>query len=305
MKLFYMPGASSLAVHIVLEWSKVPYETVRMDRRSIKAEDYLALNPSGSVPLLVDGDFALTENVAILVYLAELHPHLQLLGDGSIRSRAEVMRWLGFLNSDVHKAFRPIFYPERYLPGSEFAQDLAEMARVHVREYLRRLDAQLEDGREWLTGERSIADAYLFVMLRWAIGAKVGLQGLANLSRFARRLHDDEGVHAALEMEEGLSPRQGKVPAPIEVLRQFEAMLRADGSATLTAEIVGTVEYREGDGPALELRRGLVGVDVMRMDSVLSWVDENYRGEAAMPLPNFMRYVSDGAIRLAASPQRP
>lgn len=299
MNLFYMPGASSLAVHIVLEWSGAPYETVRMDRRSIKAEDYLALNPSGGVPLLVDGDFVLSENVAILVYLAELHPHARLLGDGSLRSRAEVMRWLGFLSSDVHKAFRPIFYPERYLPGGEFAQRLGAMARGHVRDHLRRLDAQLE-GREWLTGERSIADAYLFVILRWAIGTKIELQGFANLSRFVRCLHEDEGVHAALAMEEGLAARPDSPPDPNEVLGRIEAKLHADGSATLTAEVVGTVEYREGDGPALELRRGLFEVGVTRMDTVLSWVDENYRGEAAMPLPNFMRYVGDGAIRLAA-----
>lgn len=299
MNLFYMPGASSLADHIVLEWSGAKYQTVRMDRRSIKGDDFLALNPSGSVPLLVDGDFALTENVAILVYLAELHPHARLLGDRSPRSRAEVMRWLGFLNSDVHKAFRPIFYPERYLRGGEFAQPLAATARGHVRDHLRRLDAQLE-GREWLTGERSIADAYLFVMLRWAIGTKVGLHGFANLSLFVRRLHDDEGVHAALATEEGLAPRRDDSPVPSEVLRRIEAGLHARGSAALTAEVVGAVEYREGEGPALELRRGLVEVDVTRMDTVLSWVDENYRGEAAMPLPNFMRYVDDGAIRLAA-----
>jgi glutathione S-transferase len=299
MKLFYMPGASSLADHIVLEWSGARYEAIRMNRRSIRAEDFLALNPVGNVPLLVDGDFALTENVAILVYLAEMHPHAGLLGGGSIRSRAEVMRWLGFLNSDVHKAFRPIFYPERILQGSEFAQQLAATARGHVREYLQRLDAQLE-GRDWLTGERSIADAYLFVMLRWAIGTKVGLQGLANLSRFVRRMHEDDGVHVALATEEGLGARRDSPPVPIEILRRFEAGLQADGVATLTAEIVGTVEYREGDGPALELRRGLVEVDVTRMDTVLSWFDENYRGEAAMPLPNFMRYVGDGAIRLAA-----
>jgi glutathione S-transferase len=299
MNLFYMPGASSLADHIVLEWSGAQYETVRMDRRSIKAEDYLALNPSGSVPLLVDGDFVLTENVAILVYLAELHPHARLLGDGSPRSRAEVMRWLGFLNSDVHKAFRPIFYPERYLQGGEFAQHLAETARGHIRDYLRRLDARIE-GREWLTGERSIADAYLFVMLRWAIGTKVGLYGFANLSRFVRRLHDDEGVHAALAMEEGLASRGDGRPDIGEVLRRVEARFGENGLATLMAEVVGTVEYREGEGPAFEVRRGLVEVELTRLDTVLSWVDENYRGEAAMPLPNFMRYVGDGAIRVDA-----
>ena len=92
MKLFYMRGAGSLADHIVLEWSGEAYETVRMDRVGIKTPEYLALNPTGVVPLLVDGDLALTENVAILGYLSDLHPQLQLAGDGSPRSRAEAPR---------------------------------------------------------------------------------------------------------------------------------------------------------------------------------------------------------------------
>lgn len=297
MKLFYMPGASALADHIVLEWSGQPYETVRMDRRSIKTPEYLALNPTGTVPLLVHGDFTLTENVAILGYLADLHPQLQLAGDGSPRARAEVIRWLGFLNSDVHKAFRPIFFPERYLPDDGQAARLAATARSHVREYLARLDAQLA-GRAWLTGQRSIADAYHFVMLRWAIGTKVGLHGFDHLTAFVRRMHADEGVHAALVMEEGLAPRtQHARSAPDQLIRLNER-IRDNLATTLTAEVVGMVEYSEGDGPELEVRRGLVQVEVARMDTVFSWQDENYRAQAAIPFQNFSRYVSNGAIRL-------
>lgn len=292
-----MPGASALADHIVLEWSGQAYEAVRMDRRSIKAPEYLALNPTGVVPLLVHGDFALTENVAILGYLADLHPHLQLAGDGSPRSRAEVMRWLGFLNSDVHKAFRPIFFPERYLPDDGLGAQLAATARGHVREYLARLDAQLA-GREWLTGRRSIADAYLFVMLRWAIGTKVGLHGLENLTAFVRRMHADEGVHTALVIEEGLAPRTERAHSALDQLTRLSERIRDNLATTLRGEVVGTVAYSEGDGPALEVRRGLVEIEVARMDTVFSWQDENYRGQAAIPFQNFSRYVCDGAIRL-------
>lgn len=297
MKLFYMPGASALADHIVLEWSGQPYETVRMDRHSIKTPQYLALNPTGTVPLLVDGDFTLTENVAILGYLADLHPHLQLAGDGSPRARAEVMRWLGFLNSDVHKAFRPIFFPERYLPDDGQAARLAATAGSHVREYLARLDAQLA-GRAWLTGQRSIADAYHFVMLRWAIGTKVGLHGFDHLTAFVRRMHADEGVHAALVMEEGLAPRTQHARSAPDQLMRLNERIRDNLATTLAAEVVGVVEYSEGDGPELEVRRGLVQVEVARMDTVFSWQDENYRAQAAIPFQNFSRYVSNGAIRL-------
>lgn len=200
MKLYHMPGACSLADLIVLEWLEAPHEAVRMTLQTLKSPEYLAINPGGTVPLLVHGDFALTENVAILGYLADLQPVAQLLGDGSARQRAEVMRWLGFLNSDVHKAFKPIFTPQRFLPDVEQSVPLADNARIHVREYLERLDEQLE-GRDWLTGRRSVADAYLFVILRWAAAKHVDLVGLDNLAAFALRMNSDAGVQSALEAE--------------------------------------------------------------------------------------------------------
>lgn len=202
MKLYYYPGACALADHIVLEWIGATYDLVEMNRTSVKSPDYLALNPNGNVPLLRHGDFLLTENVAILVYLAELHPEAQLLGDGTPRGRAEVLRWLAFLNSDVHGAFKPIFSPLRYLPDETRTADVVDAARVRVREFLVILDAQLE-GRDWIAGTRSIADPYLFVVTRWAMAKNVDMNGLDNLARFVERMFADAGVQAALEAEEG------------------------------------------------------------------------------------------------------
>lgn len=144
----------------------------------------------------------MTENVAILGYLADLQPQAKLLGDGTPRSRAEVMRWLAFLNSDVHKAFKPIFTPGRFLKDPAAAAELGANARLHVREYLERLDARL-DQRDWLTGTRSVADPYLFVVLRWSVSKKVDMSGLANLDRFLTRMYTDRGVRAAVLAEEG------------------------------------------------------------------------------------------------------
>lgn len=200
MKLFHMHGACSLADLIVLQWVGAPHETITMDAESVRSSGYLALNAGGTVPMLLDDGFSLTENVAILGYLADLHPGAGLLGNGSLRERAETMRWLAFLNSDVHKAFNPIFTPGRFLPETAFVEELAANARVHVREYLERLDAQLE-GRDWLTGARSIADPYLFVVWRWAVGKDVELDGLHNLLRFVDRMNADAGVQQALATE--------------------------------------------------------------------------------------------------------
>ena len=205
MKLYYFPGACSLADHIALEWAGVEHVAVRMSRETIKSEEYLAINPNGTVPLLVDDDFALTENAAILGYIGEQRPEAALLGDGTPRGRAEVTRWLAFLNSDVHMAFKPIFSPSRFLPDKPMAGALAEQARLQVAIHLQRLEEQLEK-KDWLVGQRSVADPYLFVVLRWAIGKDIPLEGFKNLSRFLMRMYADPGVRAALANEEDALP---------------------------------------------------------------------------------------------------
>lgn len=201
MKLYYFPGACALADHIALEWTGIAHEAVRMNRESIKSVEYLALNPNGSVPLLVDDGFTLTENAAILGYIAELSPEARLLGDGSVRGRADVMRWLAYLNSDVHGAFKPIFSPARFLPQESLAGALAEQARLQVATHLQHLDEQME-GKDWLVGTRSIADPYLFVMLRWAVAKNIALDPFRNLARFLERMYADAGVFAAISNEE-------------------------------------------------------------------------------------------------------
>lgn len=200
MKLYHMRGACSLADLIVLHWTGTSHELVPMTIDTIKLPDYLAINPGGNVPLLIHDDFVLTENVAILGYLADLHPQAQLAGDGTPRGRAEVMRWLAFLNADVHKAFKPLFSPARFLDRRDLDDDLADIARRHVRHYLERLDAALA-GREWLTGQRSIADPYLYVVLGWARDKGADMAGLDALASFHARMSRDPGVRAALLAE--------------------------------------------------------------------------------------------------------
>ncbi len=202
MKLYYMPGACSLATHIVLEWTGQPYEAVKVPREQLKSPEFLAINPTGAVPAFVDSDgWVLTQNVAILTYLADMHPQAALAGDGTPRSRAEVNRWLGMLNADVHKAFLPIFAPGRFLADEGQHDALKNCARAAVRVLLERIDAHLA-GREWLAGnQRSIADPYLYVVLRWAKGVGVDLSGLDNLAAFSGRMDADDGVRKALADE--------------------------------------------------------------------------------------------------------
>ena len=120
MKLYYSPGACSLADHIVLEWIGQPYETRRVSREERRSPDYLAINPAGAVPALEDEGWALTQNAAILHYLTDKFPQSGLDGGSDPRARAEVNRWLAFVNSDVHPAFKPLFGATAYL-GDEAA----------------------------------------------------------------------------------------------------------------------------------------------------------------------------------------
>lgn len=202
MKLYYMPGACPLATHIVLEWIGAPYEIAEVKRDALKSPEYLRLNPAGVVPTLVDGDLVITENVAILQYLAEIHPEAGLTGD-TPRARTLVNHWLGFVNSDVHQSFKPLFSPERYISDSAQYADLETHTKTKLRGLFALANAGLSN-HEWLAGShRSIADPYLYVVLRWARAKAIDLGGLDNLQRFFQQMHADAGVQAA-ERAEGL-----------------------------------------------------------------------------------------------------
>jgi glutathione S-transferase len=121
-------------------------------------------------------------------------------GDGSARSRAETNRWLAMLNSDVHQSFKPLFGPQRFIADPEQHAELQKNARDKLRGHFERLNAQLA-ARDWLTGTRSIADAYLFVVTRWAHAKQVDLHGLTHLERFVERMNNDAGVKAAVQAE--------------------------------------------------------------------------------------------------------
>lgn len=199
MKLYSSPGACSLADHIALYWAGATFEVQIVSREERAQPWFLALNPAGAVPVLEHDGWVLTQNAAILGYIADLYPDAGLAGDGSARGRAEVQRWLALLNADVHPAFHPLFGSTRAL-GEAAAAASKLQAASKLRGYFERIDAQLT-GREWLTGERSIADPYLYVELRWAEKLGLDLSGLEQLAAFRERMDADPGVRAALATE--------------------------------------------------------------------------------------------------------
>ncbi|MBS0214605.1 MAG: glutathione S-transferase N-terminal domain-containing protein [Proteobacteria bacterium] len=200
MKLFSKPGACSTADHIALNWAGLPYEAKIVTASQMKEPEFLALNPAGSVPVLVDGDFVLTQNAAIMGYISDSAPAAGLTGDGSKQQRANAMRWLAYVNSDVHPAFKPIFNPANYLPDAAQADAVKAAARANVQRVYQFAEKQL-DGRDWLAGFRSVADPYLYITLRWAVAVHVDMTSSPNLLAFMRRMEADSGVEQALAAE--------------------------------------------------------------------------------------------------------
>lgn len=200
MKLYSKPGACSTAVHIALHWTGGPFEVEIVDGPGMKAPAFLAINPAGAVPALVDGDFLLTQNAAIMGYVADMHPQARLGGDGSPRERAEATRWLAFVNSDMHPAFKPMFAPARYIGDDSQHDAVKAAARAMVRGLMETADRRLA-GNDWLAGFRSFADPYFYMTVRWARGTGVDMSGLEHVAAFKARMDADAGVQAALKAE--------------------------------------------------------------------------------------------------------
>ena len=202
MKLYYSPGACSLADHIVLEWIGKPYEAVKLAREERYKPEYLAINPAGAVPALEHDGWVVTQNAAHVNYVADQPPESGLGEDGSAKSRAEVNKWLSFANSDVHPAFHPIFGSTAYLEDTAIVDKTKDAARAKVRTLFERADAHLQ-GRDWLADGRSVADPYLYVTYRWARATGVDVSGLDNLAGLASRMEADPAVQKVLK-DEGL-----------------------------------------------------------------------------------------------------
>ncbi len=172
-RLFYSPGACSLASHVVLEELGVRYEGVRVTIAEglNRKPEYLAVNPRGRVPALAIRDAAgervLTESIAILTYLARTHPDLSLLPTEP-EAFARALEWMGWLGSTLHQTgARAVFRAERMVNDAAAAATVAERGRETFGEGLADIESRLR-GKTWALGDHySVVDAYLLVFFRW------------------------------------------------------------------------------------------------------------------------------------------
>jgi glutathione S-transferase len=170
MELFFQPMACSLATRIALYEAGIPATFVRVnlkEKTTADGRDFLAINGRGQVPALkVDDGEVLTENMAVLEYVADIKPEAGLAPQG--RERVRLRKWLGLINSELHTAaLEPVLSTTNPAP-TEAKAYLLDRARSA----LRHIDAAL-DGRDWLTDGYSIADMYLAVVVGWLQSPKM------------------------------------------------------------------------------------------------------------------------------------
>jgi len=205
LTFYFSPGACSMASHIGLEEIGAPYEKrpTLLAKGEHKTEAYLKINPRGKVPALdVDGQ-VLTENTAILTYLAKRFPEKKLLpGDPLEEARCiSLMTW--FSNS-VHPPYTHYIRPERFADGEAAQAAVKEMAKKTFMAQCGEIDSTLA-GRQWIMGgQHTVADGYALVFYGWGVRAKFPMQELKSYSAWKDRMLQRPAVRKVLETEDNV-----------------------------------------------------------------------------------------------------
>lgn len=198
MKLYFSPGACSLSPHIVLHESGLAFSTERVDlrhKRTAGGADYLGINPKGFVPALeLDDGTVLTEGPAIVQYLADQAGAKALAPVAGSLARYQLMGWLNFIATEVHKTYTPLFNPAA-------SADMKGAARATLGKRFGYLD-QVLAAQDYLMGARySVADAYLFTVLNWSNVVGLDMAPWPALQAFSARVAARPAVQAALAAE--------------------------------------------------------------------------------------------------------
>ena len=202
MKLYFAPGACSLSPHIVAREIGLELTLEKVDTSAKKLAgggDFYAVNPKGYVPVLeLDDGQRLTEGPAIVQYLADQKPAAKLVPAAGTLERYRVQEMLGYINSEIHKAYSPLFNPQ-------LSADVRQQREADLRKRYAFIEQALA-GKKYLFGDQfSVADAYLFTVTNWSVYLKIDRSEFPNLLAFQKRVAARPAVQAAMAAE-GLKP---------------------------------------------------------------------------------------------------
>ena len=218
LRLHYFPGNASLIVHIVLEEIGMPFALEYVDRArdAQKSAAYLALNPNGLIPVLVDEEsvgadgapLVLYETAAICMHLADVHTAAGLLPPFGTRERANAYKWIAWLSSTLQAALSLYFYPERWADDARGAAAVKAKAEAKIGGLVDQIAAELaHHGGPWLLGATySVADPYAFVLCRWTRGFARPARALPQVRPWLERMLAREAVQRAFASEQLAPP---------------------------------------------------------------------------------------------------
>lgn len=198
MKLYFSPGACSLASHIAILEAGLAVEPVLASTKThtlADGTDYYKINPLGYVPLLeMDDGTLLREGPAILQYIADLAPLKNLAPANGTLQRYRLQEWLSFISTEIHKNFSPMFNPNMPAEAKTIFKDKLKSRYTW-------LDEQLAD-KPFLAGEHfTVADCYLFTVTNWAKPLGLDISDCANLLAWHARIGERPAVQAAIAAE--------------------------------------------------------------------------------------------------------
>lgn len=199
MKLYFSPSACSFSPHIALREAGLDFDLVKVDLKSHKiassGADFSKVNPKGYVPVLeLDDGAVLTEGPAIVQYIADLKPESELAPKAGTIERYRLQEWLGFINSEIHKAFSPLFNPKTPDETKATARENLSKRLALVAERLAKNDFLL--GKQF-----SVADGYLFTVLNWGQWTGIDIAQWPSLAAFQERVGSRPSVQAARAAE--------------------------------------------------------------------------------------------------------
>jgi glutathione S-transferase len=203
IQLYYYPNNASLAPHFVLEEMGVDFELVLVDRKSDaqKSAQYLALNPAGRIPTLVDNGTAIFETAAICLHLCDRFPEANLIPPAADINRAKCYQWLMYLTNTVQAELMVYFYPQKHTSVSEAVEDLVSTHEKRVTEMFALLDNALQD-KDFLVGDSiTICDHYLLMLAIWADEFAKPPLSFNNLNRYLRNLAKRAAIRAVCDKE--------------------------------------------------------------------------------------------------------
>lgn len=201
MKLYYTPGACSMAVHIVLEEAGLPYDLERINLRAsprltADGRDFRTINPRNYVPALaLPCGTVLTEAAAIMQYVADLVPGKGLVPRAGTLERAQLAEWLNFIATEIHKGTGPLWDVD-----GQNSAGMKQRAWARLRLRLDDVETRLA-GRDYLNGSYSVADAYLFTCLGWLGFLHHSLDRWPRIKALRARVFKRPAVQAAMTAE--------------------------------------------------------------------------------------------------------